>query len=335
LKRRIIYFTAPRQLELREEELPALSGEEVLVETVCSAISSGSELLVYRGQFPRSLPDEHDAISSALAFPLAYGYSAIGRVRDLGNAVSREWAGRLVFSFQPHTSHFVASTGVLIPVPESLAPEAACFLPSMETAVNFVQDAAPILGERALVLGQGVVGLLTAALMVEFPLQALVTGDRYPLRRKASLELGVAASLDPGAEHFRQQAGAVLGPGADLAVEVSGSPAALDDAVALTRFSGRVLIGSWYGEKRAPIDLGGRFHRSRIRLISSQVSSFAPELSSRWDKARRFAVAWSALGRLHPEKWITHRFALEDALEAYRLLDEDPAAAIQTIFEYS
>jgi threonine dehydrogenase-like Zn-dependent dehydrogenase len=184
------------------------------------------------------------------------------------------------------------------------------------------------------VLGQGIIGLLTASLLAEFPLDTLVCADMYPLRRQAALDLGAQAVLDPAQADFNEQAGLLLKSGADLTIELSGSPAALNSAIALTIFSGRVVIGSWYGEKRAPLDLGGSFHRSRLRLISSQVSSIAPELSARWDKARRFGVAWRALQRLRPEKWITHRFSLVDAALAYSLLDERPGEAIQVVFQY-
>jgi threonine dehydrogenase-like Zn-dependent dehydrogenase len=117
-------------------------------------------------------------------------------------------------------------------------------------------------------------------------------------------------------------------------IEISGNPSALDDAIALTIFSGRIVIGSWYGEKRAPIDLGGKFHRSRIKLISSQVSSISPELSGRWDKSRRFEVAWNALKRIQPEKWVTHKFPFDQATQAYQLLDGSPELALQIIFTY-
>jgi len=331
--RRTVYLIAPRQVELREEALPALSEGQVLVETICSAISPGSEMLVYRGQFPRQLADAHDFISGGLDYPLAYGYAAIGRVTAAASGVDQAWVGQQVFSFQPHTSHFITTPDGLIRVPD-LPPETACFLPGMETAVNFVQDAAPLLGERVLVLGQGIIGLLTTSLLAQFPLAMLLTADYYELRRSASQALGVTASLDPAAPSFRAQARTLLEPGADLALEVSGSPTALEDAIALTRFSGRVVIGSWYGEKRATLDLGGTFHRSRIRLVASQVSSIAPELSARWDKPRRFEVAWDALRRVRPEKWITHRFPLQDAAQAYELLDNSGLDAIQVIFQY-
>jgi threonine dehydrogenase-like Zn-dependent dehydrogenase len=95
------------------------------------------------------------------------------------------------------------------------------------------------------------------------------------------------------------------------------------------------VIGSWYGDKRALIDLGSVFHHSRIKLISSQVSTIAPELSARWDKSRRFQVAWEALKRIQPQKWITHRFNISRAAEVYKLLDESPEQAIQVVFTHA
>lgn len=337
--RQTLFFTAQRQIEIREEPLPDLRDDEVLVETLCSAISGGTEMLVYRGDFPQ-LNDTHDSLSSDLKYPLAYGYACVGQVKVIGNLVNGNWKDRLVFAFQPHTSHFITKPELLITIPQLLPPESACFLPNMETAVNLVQDGAPILGERVMIFGQGVVGLLTASLLAEFPLESLVTADRYPLRRKALDDTSYKvqdtryASLDPDAEEFRNSISDYAQDGFDLTYELSGNPSALNEAIALTRFSGRVVIGSWYGEKRSPIDLGGAFHRSRIKLISSQVSTIAPELSARWDKSRRFGVAWEALARIQPERWITHRFPLSQAAEAYRLLDENPQEAIQILITY-
>ncbi|MBK8784813.1 MAG: zinc-binding alcohol dehydrogenase [Anaerolineales bacterium] len=326
-KARTLFFTAPKKIEIRETTLPPLKEDEVLVETICSAISAGTEMLVYRGQFPH-LADSHDAVSSDLNYPLAYGYSCVGVVRETGTQVDKAWRNKFIFAFQPHTSHFIIHHSFLILLPEGLSPENACFLPNMETAVNLVQDGAPILGERVLVLGQGVIGLLTASLLSEFPLESLVTVDRFELRRKA-LQIGGQRSK------VKSLLLQDLRPSTfDLVFELSGSPSALNNAISLASFSGRVVIGSWYGQKRAEIDLGGTFHRSRIKLISSQVSSISPELSGRWDKARRFEVTWEALKRIQPEKWITHRFSLEDADKAYRLLDESPQETIQVVFEY-
>jgi 2-desacetyl-2-hydroxyethyl bacteriochlorophyllide A dehydrogenase len=335
MKCQTLYFTAPRQVELREQSLSAPEPDEVLVETICSAISAGTEMLIYQGRFPRDI--ETDPVISGLRggfnYPLAYGYACAGVVREIGSKVDREWLNKPVFAFQPHTSHFLCKLESLFPIPSSLSPETACFLPNMETAVNLVQDGAPIFGERVLVLGQGVVGLLTASLLGKFPLEALVTADCYERRCNAS-PVPRAAALDPNSPDFRKQALDLLSQGADLTFELSGRPETLNDALALTRFCGRIVIGSWYGEKRAEIDLGGAFHRSRIKLISSQVSTIAPELSGRWDKRRRFEMAWKALETIRPEKWVTHHFPVDQAQQAYRLLDEHPQETIQVLFDY-
>jgi threonine dehydrogenase-like Zn-dependent dehydrogenase len=205
----------------------------------------------------------------------------------------------------------------------------------METAVNFLMDGRPMIGEQVLVSGQGIVGLLTTALLARFPLGSLVTLDRYLLRRQASLEIGAHASLDPESTESRTEIERWMPRGADLAYELSGAPQALDELIALTGFDGRVLIGSWYGQKRASLDLGGRFHRSRIRLISSQVSTLAPELLGRWNKSRRFQVVWDMLRAVHPERFITHRVPLTEAPKAYQLLDDCPEQSIQIVFTYT
>ena len=333
-------------MEPREEALLPIGADEVLVETICSAISAGTEMLVYQGRFPRDLETD-SAISSlrgSFKYPCVYGYASAGLVKEIGSEVSPEWLNKRVFAFQPHTSHFISKPESLFLIPESLSCETACFLPNMETAVNLIQDAAPIFGERVLVLGQGVVGLLTASLLKEFPLEELVTADPYELRREASMAIGVKTAFNPddkdsdnklSPKDGQSDRNAYTQRNFDLVFELSGNPSALDEALALTCFSGRILIGSWYGEKKTEVSLGRAFHRSRIKLISSQVSTIAPELSGRWDKARRFDVAWKALERIKPEKWITHRFPIHEAEEAYRLLDENPQETIQVLITYS
>ncbi len=338
MKRTALYFVAPGTVEVRLEAVPDIGPTEVLVRTAVSAISAGTEMLIYRGQFPGAASESVDKISTDLSYPMAYGYACVGQVVELGSSIDRMWQDRLVFAFRPHASHFVCTPRDLLPVPDGVPVEEAAFLPNMETAVNLIQDGAPILGERVLVLGQGIVGLLSTALLREFPLAGLVTADRYELRRTVSAQLGVAAALDPASGDFRElAAGQSSGDsrGFDLVLEITGSPDALNNSIALTAFSGRILVASWYGLKSAPLELGAGFHRSRIRILSSQVSSISPELSGRWDKDRRFGVAWDALRRIRPAKWITHRFGLDQAAEAYALLDRSPETALQVMFDYS
>ncbi len=333
MMRQTLYFIAPGQVSLQSEELPPLQPEQVLVQTSLSAISAGTELLFYGGHFPRDIPVDESlpALSQESAYPLKYGYSLVGRVIAVGSAIENGWENRLVFSFHPHESHFYAKTSELIPIPDGISLEDAVFLPNMETAVNLVMDGAPLIGERVVVFGQGVVGLLTAALLARVPLSKLITFDRYPIRHRASLEMGAFASFDPDEI---TQAKSILSHEADLSYELSGSPDALNQAIAITGYAGRVVIGSWYGQKKASLDLGGRFHRSRIRLLSSQVSTIAPEFSARWDKGRRLAVAWEMIRQIQPSRLITRRIPFDQAQSAYEMLDRNPEQNLQVIFTY-
>ena len=146
-------------------------------------------------------------------------------------------------------------------------------------------------------------------------------------------------SLDPQAAETAAELAALLeadGPyaGADLTFELSGNPCALEQAIEVTGFNGRVVIGSWYGQKTVSLNLGGRFHRSRIRLISSQVSTISDECKSRWSKSRRLQTTWQMLEQVRPAHLITHRFPLAEAAQAYALLDQRPAEAIQVMLTY-
>ena len=187
-----LYFLGPRQISVREEELPNAGDGQVLVQTVASAISPGTETLLYRGQFPDELSvDENIAsLTNKFSYPLKYGYSAVGQVADTGKGVDAAWKGRYVIAFNPHESHFIADPVSLIPLPDDIEPEDGVFLPNMETAVNFIMDGSPLIGERVAVFGQGIVGLLTTSLLSRFPLADLITFDKYPLRREASKKAG-------------------------------------------------------------------------------------------------------------------------------------------------
>jgi 2-desacetyl-2-hydroxyethyl bacteriochlorophyllide A dehydrogenase len=342
VKRLSLYFTAPYQVSVQEEPLPFPASDQVVIQTQVSAISPGTELLIYRDQAPTDVPVDETipALAGDFGFPLKYGYAAVGQVIAWGADVAPEWHNRLVFVFHPHESHFLSSPAELIPVPPTISPEEAALLPSMETAVNFLMDGQPLIGEQVAVFGQGVVGLLTTALLAQFPLTRLVTLDRYVMRRERSLSLGAHASVDPSAPDALTELFSLLqerGPyaGVDLTYELSGDPTALDQAIAVTGYSGRVVIGSWYGQKRADLDLGGRFHRSRVRLISSQVSTIAPEWAGRWTKSRRLGVAWKMVQQVKPAQLITHRFPITQASQAYALLDQHPQEAIQVVLIYT
>jgi len=338
MKRHRLEFVAPGQVEVREGPTPQPAADQVLVQTRLSAISPGTEMLVYRGQWPQGVTVDAslEALAGTFAYPLAYGYCTVGRVITAGSAVTGDWLGSRVFAFHPHENLFCAHPATLHPIPDDLDDETALFLPNMETAVNLLLDGAPLIGEQVVVIGQGIVGLLATALLARFPLASLTTLESHPLRREASIRLGATLCLDPAAPDLFARLGASPGKGgqADLVFELSGNPAGLDTALALTRASGRVVVGSWYGSKKVDLDLGSFFHRGRLTLVSSQVSSIAPALSGRWQAHRRLGVAWEMLRQVQPRTLITHRFALVDAASAYALIDRSPGETIQVIFKH-
>jgi 2-desacetyl-2-hydroxyethyl bacteriochlorophyllide A dehydrogenase len=341
MTRQSVYFAAPGLVQVREEETPTPAADQVLVQSLVSAISPGTELLFYRGQVPPDLAVDETipALAGEVRYPLKYGYATVGHVVAAGVGVDRGWLGRTVFAFNPHESLFTAPIDSLIQVPPGLSSEDAAFLPNMETAVNFLMDGQPLIGERVVVLGQGVVGLLTTGLLAQFPLAALLTLDYCSQRRERSLALGAHASLDAVRPDLPALVSATWGQqqspaGADLVYELSGNPDALNLAIELAGFDARVVVGSWYGHKRCDLALGGRFHRSRIRLISSQVSAISPQWSGRWHQARRFEVAWQMIRRLKPAHLITHRLPVSEAARAYALLDRQPCEAIQILLTY-
>ena len=305
----------------------------VLVRTLVSAISAGTELLAFRGQIPpgTALDETLGALAGGtFAYPFRYGYAAVGEVVATGAGVDGAWRGRRVFAYEPHATAFTAAPADLVAVPEGIAPERAALLAHTETAVNLVLDGAPLVGEEVLVIGQGTIGLLATALLARVPLARVTVCEPLPLRAAAARALGARHVAGNADEAVR----AVGARGADLVFELSGDPAALDLAIAAAGHEARIVVGSWYGGKRAPVDLGGRFHRRRLRLVSSQVSRIAPALSARWDRERRFGVAWNALAEIDTLPLISHRFPFADAQAAYEIIDRHPERVLQVLLDY-
>jgi 2-desacetyl-2-hydroxyethyl bacteriochlorophyllide A dehydrogenase len=341
MQRTSVIFKKPYEIDLIQSPLPAPGEEEVLVKARISGISPGTELLVYRGRFPTSLPV--DATIATLArpfgYPLAYGYASVGKVVAVGRSAKKELLDRSVFCFHPHESHYTIHQNQLILLPDDIDPVDAAFLATMETAVNFLMDGRPVIGENVVLFGLGIVGLLTTALLARLPLGNLIALDPYALRRKNAEIAGARTVLNPDAANVLDEAERRLKTapseeGADLVYELSGNPAALNQALAIAGPGARIVIGSWYGTKKAELDLGGRFHRNRIRLISSQVSTLAPQFSARWTKNRRMNVALEMIRQLNPNRFVTHRFDIRQAAEAYDLLDQRPQEAMQVLLTY-
>ena len=262
LTKSAVTFVGPRRVEVQRDGVSGPGPGRVLVRTRLSAISAGTELLVYRGDAPSGMAADESiaALQGSLSFPLRYGYAAVGDVAQVGKGVDAGLLDQRVFAFNPHESLFEMGPEALMEIPDGVSYEDAVMLPSMETAVNFAMDGAPLVGENILIIGQGVIGLLTTAVLAQIPLGSLITLDTVEARREASLRLGASAALNPESPGVMDEIAAAFGGhGADLVFELSGRPEVLDTAIAVTGFGGRIVIGSWYGIKRAPIDLGAVF----------------------------------------------------------------------------
>jgi 2-desacetyl-2-hydroxyethyl bacteriochlorophyllide A dehydrogenase len=328
-----IWFPGPRSVELRTETLADPGEGEILVRALASAISAGTEMLVYRGEVDPALPMDLPTLRGSFAFPISYGYASVGRVEEIGPEVSSVRAGDLVFVHHPHHSAYVVAASLALKLPRALDPELGVFLANVETAVNVTWDAVPRVGDRAVVFGLGVVGILVAQLMRRAG-AGLVIGVDPATGRRALAEAAGMQAVIPAQGAVEAIRKLTDGLGADLVVEASGNPAALQQAIDSAAQEGTVVACSWYGRKPVQLELGEAFHRRRLRLRSSQVSSIDPGLQPRWTVERRKRLARDLLGELALKPLITHRFAPAQAAQAYALLDQGAQEAGQVIFSY-
>lgn len=325
-----LQFKSPSQVEIREVPIGEIPEDMVLVATQISAISSGTEKLVFTGRVPKDMSADTTlpALSSQdFNYPFKYGYSCVGTIVETGKKIDKNWEGKRVFAFTPHASHFLASPVDLVAIPDSINYDDCVFLASMETAVNLVLDGKPLIGEEVITIGQGVIGIFVTALLSQFPIKNLTCTDLHASRLQRSLDWGAqSVFLDSEISDY---------PDADLVFELSGSPDGLQLALNCCGFDSRIVIGSWYGEKQVNLQLGGNFHRDRIRILSSQVSTIASEYAGRWDKDRRLQLALQMIKHLKPSRLISHRFDINNAQQAYEQLVNDPQNTFQIVLEYN
>jgi 2-desacetyl-2-hydroxyethyl bacteriochlorophyllide A dehydrogenase len=328
-----VWFPAAGGVEIRQEASRQLGPGDIRVQAVVSGLSAGSELLVYRGQAPTDLPPDLPTVAGDFGLPVKYGYACVGRVNEAGTGVTQPAVGDLVFVLHPHQTEFVVPAGLAMRLPASVAPEIGVFSANLETALTVVLDAHPRLSEAVLVVGQGVVGLLVTMLLRRAGARPLIGVDPLPNRRKASAEAGADQTVAPDdvAPTVRDLTG---GRGVDVAIEASGNPAALQTCIDAVAFGGTVIVASWYGTKSAELQLGAAFHRQRVRLLSSQVSTLDPSLGGRWDSLRRTQAVMGLLAELPLAGLVTHRFPFGEAAAAYQLLDQRPDDCLQVVLTY-
>jgi len=301
---RALYYTGRRRAECRTVEIPTLTADDeaapyLLVRTVFSGISRGTERLVFEGRLPESewlrmrCPHQH----GGFPFPVKYGYAAVGLVED----GPPEWRGRAVFALHPHQDRFVIPARDAVPLPEGLSPRRAILAANMETAINALWDSGARAGEAIAVVGAGVVGCLIAHLAARLP------GARVTLVDIARERAAIAGRLALG---FAPPGDA---PGhADIVFHTSASEAGLRSALELAGFEGRIVEVSWFGDKEVSLPLGGAFHSQRLQIISSQVGAVSPAMRARWTHRRRLETALSLLCDEALDALITEEVAFAD-----------------------
>jgi threonine dehydrogenase-like Zn-dependent dehydrogenase len=334
-----LQFIAPYLVETTTKSIDVsedLEDDQVLIEAVCSLISSGTELKIYKGNFDDAALDTNieGMTDERMEYPLAYGYSLVGRITHVGSNVSSDLVGKLAFTFSPHASHVITSEDAIQLVPEGISAEDAMFMPSVETALSLVHAAHIRVGEQVAVYGQGLIGLLVTSVlaMQKTPLDSqtgnfgIITAfDTIPERLAMASVMGASQALEPGAV-------CAAGP-FDVSIEISGNAKALQSAIDHTRSGGRIVVGSWYGNNDVSLNLGIDFHRSHKTIQTSQVSDIPAQLRSLWSKERRFALTWELIKLLRPSRLLTKTTSLSLADEAYNALDQGKEIAVA--FDYS
>lgn len=274
---RAFWITGPGSAELRAEPLAPPGPDEVLVETLFSGVSRGTERLVFEGRVPQSEFARMRAPFQAGDFPhpVKYGYAAVGRVSG---------SGELVFALHPHQDRFVLPAASVVALPASVPPERAVLAANMETALNALWDSGAGPGDRIVVVGAGAVGALVAYLAGRLPGSETTLVDIDPARLALATALGVGFAL-PDAPPT----------GADVVFHASASAGGLATALACAGDEASVVELSWYGEGMVAAPLGGAFHALRLRLVSSQVGRVSPSRRPRWPYRRRLAKALELL----------------------------------------
>ena len=279
---RAFWLAAPGHGEIRAVELPQPGAGDVVVRTLFSGVSRGTESVVFSGGVP---PSQYAAMRAPFQDgdfpgPVKYGYLIVGVVEQGPAGL----LGRTVFCLYPHQTRYVVPAEAVVPVPDGVPAGRAVLAGTMETAVNALWDAAPLVGDRITVVGAGMVGACVAALAARLPGVRVELVDRDPARAAVARALGVdfAAPADAA-------------DGRDLVVHASATAAGLARSLELAATEATVLELSWYGDREVGVPLGAVFHPRRLVLRSSQVGMVSPARRGRRDFADRLALALELL----------------------------------------
>lgn len=319
---RALWYEGPRLVALRDEALATPAAGEARVRTLYTAVSRGTERLVWAGRVPEEEYRRMRAPFQAgdFPFPVKYGYCAVGEVE----AGPSEWLGRRVFCLHPHQSRFVAPIAALSLLPDDVPARRASLAANMETALNALWDSGAGPGDRIAIVGCGLVGLLVAYLCARLPGADVACADVDPQRARIAAAFG-ARFCDPSA----------LGDDADLVFHASATAPGLAAALAAGALEAKIIELSWYGAGDVAAPLGGGFHSRRLQLIASQVGQVAATRRPRWTHARRIAKALELLRDPRLDDLITDEFAFAEAPAKLPAFLSAGAPGLAAVIDYS
>ena len=312
---RQFWIQAPEHGEIVRAELPPRQDGDVLIRTLYSGISRGTESLVFGGEVP---PSQYQAMRAPFQEgefpgPVKYGYCSVGEVLEGPDTL----AGRTVFCLYPHQDVYAVPAAAVTPLTDELPAGRAVLAASMETAINAVWDARPLVGDRVVVIGAGVVGLLAAWLCQQTAGAYITVVDLNPSRASVARALDLPFLTEPPGE-----------ADADLVIHASGEPDGLRSALAVAGVEATIVEVSWYGSRSVRLPLGEAFHSRRLTLRSSQVGRLGPDRTPRWTPRRRMRLALELLrdGRL--DALITGESAFEELPDVMARLSRAPGETL-------
>ena len=345
---KVVVFTNPKTVDFESYDDRPLEPHEVRLQTLYSGISAGTELTAYRGSNPylhkqwdptRKLfiPGEQ----TTLTYPVSgWGYEEVGEVVELGSEVKDVSTGDIIFGAWGHRTHHIVEESYARDRLQARSLDAifGIFSQIGAIAINGVHDARIRIGETVAVFGMGTPGQIVGQLARRSG--ATVIGiDRFEKRLETALESGAAdvilnASNTEVAEHIRSMTD---NRGADVAIEVTGSTLALQQAVRSVAYSSKVIAMGFFQGEASGLFLGEEFHHNRVNIVGSQISGSDPELTYRWDRLRLIQtfMRLQADGLIDLKPIISHVIPFDDAGEAFRILDEEPEKALQVVLDFT
>ncbi len=318
---RQFWLKSPGQSEIRHVRLNPINDGDVLVRTVFSGISRGTESLVFRGEVPPSMYESMRAPFQDGEFPgpVKYGYSSVGVVEEGPSSL----IGKAVFCLYPHQDLYHVQAEAVHCVPEGVPSRRAVLAANMETAVNILWDARPCVGDRVVVIGAGVVGLLVATLCQDIPGCEVIVVDPLETRKTIAAKLGLT-----------WQCAVPALPSADLVVHSSGTVEGLRASLTVAGAEATIVDASWYGTQDVPLPLGERFHSARLTIKSSQVGRLPPERLNRWTRSSRLMLALELLHDKRLDVLINQQSAFEELPSVMTKLSLGPSETLCHLVHY-